>query len=373
MDTVGESQNHILIVEDEDALREIVRALLEERKYLCTDVPNAKAALALLEKDPHAYDLVLSDIIMPEMNGLQFLERVRALYPDLPVVMLSALHDIRIALDAIRSGAYDYVVKPFEKDQLYLGVERALERHRLIEENRRYQLHLEDLVRQRTMALEAALQELERSYDVTLEALGSALDLKDAETEGHSKRVTAYTIAIARAMGVGPEQLKTIARGAYLHDIGKMAVPDSILRKPGPLTDDERKLMRTHCRRGYEILSRIHLLGEVAEIVLSHQEHYDGTGYPRGLRGEETHLGARIFAVADALDAMTWDRPYRSALSFDEARAEIERNRGKQFDPKVVDVFLSLPERLWQELRDRMGDEFSLSAAGWEQALAVGD
>lgn len=368
---MAENRNRILVVEDEDALREIVRVLLEERGYDCAEAPNALEALSLLEAEPQAYQLVLSDIMMPGMNGLEFLERVRGRYPDLPVLMLSALHDIRIALNAIRAGAYDYVVKPFEKDQLYVAVERALERRRLIEENRRYQLHLEDLVRQRTRLLEAALAELERSYDFTLEALGSALDLKDAETEGHSKRVTAFTLAIGQALGVDPEKRKTIARGAYLHDIGKMAVPDSILRKPGPLTHEERELMRQHCRRGYEIISRIEFLEEVAEIVLSHQEHYDGNGYPRGLKGEEIHLGARIFAVADALDAMTSDRPYRRAMSFEDARAEILRCRGTQFDPAVVDAFAALPETLWEELRNRIGEDFSLSEAGWEKSLST--
>jgi putative nucleotidyltransferase with HDIG domain len=366
------NDNHILVVEDEDALREIVCCMLEDRGYQTTAAPLAPKALEYLAADPEKHQLILSDIIMPEMNGLQFLERVRQLYPDLPVLMLSALQDVRIAMEAIRAGAYDYVVKPFERDQLFLAVDRALERRRLILENRRYQSHLEEMVRQRTEALESALRELERSYDFTLEALGNALDLKDSETQGHSKRVTAFTVAIARAMGVGPEELKTIARGAYLHDIGKMAVPDSILRKEGPLDPAERELMRTHCQRGHDILAHIGYLKEVSEIVLSHQEQYDGGGYPRGLRGSQIPLGARIFAVADTLDAMTSDRPYRKALTLDQARAEVQRVSGTQFDPAVVEAFMTIPDSVWNELRQGVGKGFTLAATGWEKALSIG-
>src|SRR6266404_4884442 len=194
-----------------------------------------------------------------------------------------------------------------------------------------------------------------------LEALGGALDLKDAETEGHSKRVTAYTIAIAKAIKVDPGLLPQIARAAFLHDIGKMAIPDMILRKPGPLTPEEREVMRTHCEIGFNMVTRIPFLREAAEIVLSHQEYFDGTGYPRGLRGEQIPLGARIFAVADALDAMISDRPYRKALPISHAREEIQRCSGTQFDPTVVEVFLAMPGTLWNELRENIGRPYRLS------------
>ena len=365
------ANDRILVVEDEEALGEILCSLLEERGDFGLHARNGREALTVLDTSPKGFQLVLSDIVMPEMNGIQFLEQARKLYPDLPVIMLSALHDIRIAMEAIRLGAYDYVVKPFEKDQLYLAVDRALERQRLVAENRRYQLHLEELVRVRTQEVERALRELERSYDFTLEALGSALDLKDSETEGHSRRVTAYTLEISRVMKLSPQELKTIARGAYLHDIGKMGVPDSILRKTGPLSEVETTFMRTHCQRGYDILARVQALQEAAEIVLSHQESYDGAGYPRGLKGEQIPLGARIFAVADTLDAMTSDRPYRKAVSFARARAEILEFRGTQFDPRVVDVYLSMPDSTWIELRGRIAEGFSLSALGWQRTLSA--
>ena len=235
----------ILVVDDEEAIREVVCTLLEAQGYECTAVSNGLLAQEDLEKNPR--DLVLSDMVMPEMDGLSLLEWLRKYHADIPVIMVTAMHDLSTALEAIRRGAYDYILKPFEKDQLYLGVRRALEHRRLVLENRNYQRNLEQIVEERTAQLKGALEQLEQSYDDTLEALGGALDLKDAETEGHCKRVTAFTIAIAKAMKVDPLLLPQIARAAFLHDIGKMAIPDQILRKPGPLTPEEREIMRTHC------------------------------------------------------------------------------------------------------------------------------
>jgi putative nucleotidyltransferase with HDIG domain len=254
----------------------------------------------------------------------------------------------------MRRGAYDYLLKPFERHHLVATVQRALDHRQALEESQSYQQSLEQVVQARTEMLRQAMEDLEHSYDVTLEALGDALDLKDSETEGHSKRVTAYTIALARAMGIGPATIKVVARGAFLHDIGKMAIPDEILRKPGKLTPQEQELMREHCARGYHILRKIPFLAASAEIVYTHQEHHDGSGYPNGLRGSEIPIGARIFAVADTLDAITSDRPYRKARSFDVAREEILSCSGTQFDPAVIEVFLKIPNELWQELRSEI-------------------
>ena len=219
---------------------------------------------------------------------------------------------------------------------------------------------LEQLVQDRTAQLSGALQRLEQSYDDTLEALGGALDLKGAETDGHRQRVTAFCIPIAKAIPVPNGYLPILARAAFLHDIGKMAIPDSILRKPGPLNNDEKQILRTHCEIGYNMLTKIPFLRDAAEIVLAHQEFYDGTGYPRGLKGEEIPLGARIFAVTDALDVMISDQPYRRAMPLSQAREEIRRCSGAQFDPKVVEVFLSLPESLWVELCKNLRAPFRL-------------
>lgn len=333
--------------------------MLESKGYRCTAVSNGRAAQEQVKRSTP--DLVLSDMIMPEMDGIKLLDWLREYDPEVPVIMVTAIHDISTALEAIRRGAYDYILKPFEKDQLFLGVGRALQHRRLVAENRSYQLKLEQQVEERTAQLTGALAQLEQSYDDTLEALGSALDLKDAETEGHCQRVTAFTISIAKAMPVPAHYLPILARAAFLHDIGKMAIPDGILRKPGPLTDPEKEVMRRHCEIGYNMLIRIPFLRDAAEIVLAHQEFYDGTGYPRGLKGDQIPLGARIFTIADSLDAMISDRPYRKALPMAHACQEIRRCSETQFDPKVVEVFLTIPEQHWIDLREHLGSPFRLA------------
>jgi putative nucleotidyltransferase with HDIG domain len=351
----------ILVVDDEEAIREIVTSMLNSAQYKTRQAGSGTEALALLESGEE-FELMLSDLMMAGLDGIGLLEKSKEKFPDMPVVMVTAVHDISVALAAIRNGAYDYLLKPFEREQLLATVRRALENRRLKVENRTYQTNLESLVTARTEQLRKAMTNLERSYDITLEALGDALDLKDAETEGHSKRVTAYTIAIARHMGLSADQIRVIARGAFLHDIGKMAIPDAILRKPGALNTEEISVMREHCYRGYQLLRRIPFLGEASEIVYSHQEKFDGTGYPRGLKAEEIPLGARIFSVADTLDAITSDRPYRPAQTVKAAKEEIQRWTGRQFDPEVVKVFLGMPDKLWEDLRreiDGQGPSFT--------------
>jgi putative nucleotidyltransferase with HDIG domain len=348
----------ILVVDDEEAIREVVCSMLQHATYQCVQASSGVEALAILDRDSN-FQLVLTDLMMPEVDGVALLERVRELHQELPVVMVTAVHDISVALAAIRYGAYDYLLKPFEREQLLAVVCRALEANRLRVENRVYQSNLEKLVDQRTQELRETIAELEQSYDVTLEALGDALDMKDAETQGHSKRVTAFTVQIARAMGLAPEVIRTLARGAFLHDIGKMAVPDAILRKPNRLTEDESALMKEHSYLGYKMLKKISFLDEAADIVYAHQEHWDGNGYPRELKGEEIPLGARIFAVADTLDAITSDRPYRPARSVEAARTEIANWSGRQFDPYVVNVFLAIPASVWEGLHQEYDSQHS--------------
>jgi len=345
----------ILVVDDEAPVRSMIGATLEHHGYDVQVAISGSQAVEILIRN--SFDLVLTDIVMQDGNGIALLERIHAEQPHLPVVMVSAIHDISVAIDSMRRGAYDYLLKPFEREHLVATVQRALDHRQALQESHNYQQNLEQVVRARTEMLRQAMEDLEHSYDVTLEALGDALDLKDSETEGHSKRVTAYTIALARAMGISPVEIKIIARGAFLHDIGKMAIPDEILRKPGKLTPEEEEIMRDHCTRGYHILRKIPFLSEAAAIVYTHQEHFDGAGYPSRLRGNEIPIGARIFAIADALDAITSDRPYRKARTFDAARDEIVRCSGTQFDPSVVDVFLKIPNELWNELRAEINGE----------------
>jgi len=343
--------DRILVVDDEETIREIVSSMLGGAHFKTRQACSGMEALSILESGDE-FDLVLSDLMMAEMDGIALLERAKERYPDMPIVMVTAVHDIQVALQALRNGAYDYLLKPFEREQLLATVRRALENRRLKRENDAYRTNLEALVSARTQQLNTALSSLKESYDITLEALGSALDLKDAETEGHSKRVTAFTMAIAKKMGLSKEEIKVIAYGAFLHDIGKMAIPDAILLKPGKLTDDEMAIMKEHCYLGHKIISLIPFLAEAAEIVYAHQERYDGSGYPRELKGDEIPLGARIFSIADTLDAMTTDRPYRPKQTFEAAREEIERWSGRQFDPQIVKVFLEMPDNIWEDLRE---------------------
>ena len=343
-------ESRILVVDDEEAIREVVSSMLNQAGYHTRQAASGMEALELLDCGED-FDLILTDMMMPEMDGIALLEKIKERFPDVPVVMVTAVHDISVALAAIRNGAYDYLLKPFEREQLLLMVRRAVENRNLKIENHNYQINLETLVNARTEQLRQAISELERSYDITLEALGDALDLKDAETVGHSKRVTTYTIKIAAAFNVPSDKVRIIARGAFLHDIGKMAIPDAILSKPGPLTPAEILKVQEHCMHGYQMLRKIPFLLEAAEIVFSHQERYDGTGYPRKLKGTEIPLGARIFAIADTLDAITSDRPYRPAQDVQAARTEIEKWSGKQFDPEIVEVFLDIPSEVWTELR----------------------
>src|SRR5580658_1834676 len=343
--------DRILVVDDEEAIREIVCAILTAAGYACKQAGSGMEALALLNSG-EVFELMLSDLMMADLDGIGLLERTKEKFPDMPVVMVTAVHDISVALAAVRNGAFDYLLKPFEREQLLNAVGRALENRRLKVENRNYQLRLESLVEDRTAQLKTAMADLVRSYDITLEALGDALDLKDRETEGHSRRVTLFTIAIARAMGLPPEQINMIARGAFLHDIRKM-------------DDKETEIMREHCFKGYQIVKKIPFLSDACEIVYSHQEHFDGRGYPRGLKGKEIPLGARIFSVADTLDAIISDRPYRKARSFSEARTEIVAWKGTQFDPDVVDVFMTIPDDVFEDLRREINAQihpFSYSA-----------
>jgi putative nucleotidyltransferase with HDIG domain len=346
-------------VDDEKTVREALSTMLESRGYHCTTSSNGQAAQESVRKQ--APDLVLLDLIMPEMDRIQLLDWLRGYDPEIPVIMVTTIHDTSTALQAIRRGAYDYILKPFEKDQVFHAVGRAWQHRQLVTEDKNYRINLQQEVERKTAELTISLDLLAQSYDDTIEALGSALDLKDTETAGHSQRVTAYTIAIAKNVPVPLPYLTVLARAASLHDIGKLAIPGQILRKPGPLDDAEKVIMRTHCEIGYNMLTRIPFLRDAADIVLAHHEFFDGTGYPRGLRGEQIPLGARIISVANALDTMLSDWPYRNALPMSYAREEMRRGAGTQFDPKIVEVFLSIPEDHWIELRENLGSPFRLT------------
>jgi response regulator RpfG family c-di-GMP phosphodiesterase len=345
---VEPGKHSVLVVDDERAVCAVLSEGLAAEGYECQTVSSGQQALSLMEERP--FDVVLVDLRMPGMSGMEFLEQAGKIYPRSAFLMVTGEDDIRQAVQAMKLGAVDYLLKPVELEAVAFSVQRALESKRMELELESYRHNLEGVVEQRTKQLQAAMRRIEMTYDETLEALGAALDLRDAETAGHSQRVSRYCLEMAKAMSCSSDQLKQIARGSYLHDIGKIGIPDTILLKEGKLNTDETEVMQTHARIGYNMVSRIAFLAGAAEIVLTHQERYDGTGYPQGLVGHEIPLGARIFAVADTLDAMTSDRPYRRALPFSAAKAEIIRESGRQFDPEVVRAFLAFPEKVWEKI-----------------------
>ena len=374
VDTVS-SPTRILIVDDDASVRDVISVLLQEEGYHCRVAGGAEAALELAaaEETP----LVISDMKMPGRDGIWLLENFRQKYPDTSVIMLTGYGDTEAAVDCLRRGAVDYLLKPPKLTDLIRAIERALAKRRIEMARKRYQKKLERKVRDRTAELRSALKDIANTYQNTLLALVAALDAREHETSDHSQRVVQYTSAIATRMSISGQDLEEIGRGALLHDIGKIGVPDAVLLKPGRLTPDEWKEMRRHPDIGYQMIQAIPFLSTPADIVLSHQERWDGEGYPRKLPRHEIPIGARIFAVADTLDAMTSDRPYRLGTSFANAIAEIDRCGGKQFDPEVVRAFLDIGEAALIQIKaDMVAAKLSprqadLNAAEAEVALAL--
>jgi len=335
----------VLAVDDEPAACKLLSLVLAPPAFHCTAASSGVEALVALQREH--FDAVISDLHMPGIGGMELLTEVRHLHPHLAFLVTTGEDDVDVGVRAMRCGADDYLVKPLREGAVLASLESALHKRQLEQQIENYRQHLEEMVAERTGQLQSALQQVEHSYEDTLQALGAAIDLRDNETGGHSQRVCRYSLEIARALGWSDKQLQSLARAAYLHDIGKLGIPDGILLKPGPLTDNERKFMQQHVQIGFDVVKDILFLADAAEIILMHHERYDGGGYPRGLKRKEILLGARIFAVADAFDAITSDRPYRRASSFQSARETIGRLSGSQFDPQVVDVFLNIPEDIW--------------------------
>jgi putative nucleotidyltransferase with HDIG domain len=354
--TPEHNRDRILIVDDEANVRSILLKNLESEGSECIASPNAFDALNKIKSQ--RFSLVISDIMMPGMSGMELLRLVKKENPETAFIMVTGLMDINAAVDSLRTGACDFITKPFELMAMRRSVERALERRRLLMENRCHQEELERKVQERTCELNEALNDVEESYKITLEALVTALDAREHETRAHSQRVREYTLTLAEKLGLNPDELVQAGRGALLHDVGKIGVRDSILLKPAGLTAEEWVEMRRHPQIGYNILQSIDFLSLAAEIVLCHQERWDGNGYPNGLAGTSIPLGARIFAVVDTLDAMTSDRPYRKALSFEAALSEIRSCSGTQFDPRVTDAFLTIPPEAWMVIHDEVNRQY---------------
>jgi putative two-component system response regulator len=337
----------ILIVDDEVEITEILADLLSE-EYDCIRAGSAEEALTRLHEGE--FQLVISDITMPGMSGLDMIPHVKEFAPDTVVVMISGMQTVESAIGALRLGAFDYLMKPFDLRQVEAVVKRALEHHDLVVAKQRYENHLEELVEQRTIELDKALNSLEAAYRSTLKALTAALETRDSETHGHSERVVTYSLRLGREYGLSSEEMKALEFGSLLHDIGKIGVPDSILRKPAKLTEEEWVRMREHPIHGQQILRGIEFLQGASRVVAQHHEKWDGTGYPLGLRKEEIDICARIFSVADAFDAITSDRVYRRGKSYEAASQELDDWAGRQFDPKVVEAFHRVPKEDWEEL-----------------------
>lgn len=362
----------VLAVDDELAASKLIALMLSSPAFHCTTASSGEEALVALQRE--RFDAVISDLQMPGISGLELLTQVRRSYPHMAFLVTTGVDDLEVGVQAMRCGADDYLVKPLRESAIRVSLESALHKRQLELEVENYRQHLEEMVVERTGRLHAALHQLENNYESTLQALGAAIDLRDSETAGHSRRVCRYSLEIARAIGWSEKQLENLARGAYLHDIGKLGIPDRILLKPGLLTVEERKLMQRHVQIGFDVVKGIDFLSEASEIVLMHHERYDGGGYPRGLRGSEILLGARIFAIADTLDAITSDRPYRRASAFEPAREIIRKCSGSQFDPLVVDVFLNVPEETWPAIAKdlRQVDALSAELRGKSSKLHVG-
>lgn len=366
---------HVLVVDDEASASKLLALILSPPTFICSTACSGEEALVALQRK--RFDAVISDLRMPGISGVELLAEVRHRHPHVAFLVTTGVDDVDVGVELMRLGADDYLVKPLFESAVVASLERALHKRQLEQQVENYRQHLEEMVAERTGQLHAALRQIERSYEDTLQALGAAIDLRDNETAGHSQRVCRYSLEIARAMGWPDEQLGSLARGAYLHDIGKLGVPDGILLKAGPLTVDERKLMQRHVQIGFELVKDIPFLADAAEIVLAHHERYDGGGYSRGLKGEEILLSARIFAVADTLDAITSNRPYRNASSFESAREIIHHCSGSQFDPQVVVVFLGIPEETWpaiarsQRQVTTLSSQYSLELAVLSKGLGV--
>lgn len=350
----------ILIVDDEEDIRSLLSEFLDSTGYKTVTARNVSEALEIYNSDKDI-GLIMSDIRMPGRTGLELLSEIKIVDEDVIFIMISAVKDIESAISAMSKGAYDYVSKPFKLAQVKLVVEKGLDKRRLILENKEYQKSLENKVKERTVELQIAIERLDNTYKNTLRALATALDMRDEETQGHSLRVLQYSLKIAALMDIKDEEmLKNLEYGALLHDIGKIGIPDSILRKPSSLNEEEWDIMKTHPMIGYKILHDIDFLKKASEIVLHHHENYDGSGYPTGLLGEEIPLGARIFALADAIDAMTSKRLYREKMSFENAVDELKRFSGIKFDPVIVKVFFKKNIDEWKKesnsIRDHLKD-----------------
>lgn len=317
----GASPTRILLVDDEDWICDVLSRVLRRHQYVVNSAGSAEQALDLLREA--SFDLVISDMMLPGLSGLELSERVSRMHPNLPVVLITGRADADLMRDALRRGVCDFLPKPFDIETIPLVVERNLERRAL---DMQRQLAIDDTVMVNTV-----------------QALAAAIDAKEPFTAQHSRRVAQLALALARALELPSAEQRQLELAALVHDVGKIGVPDEILLKAGPLTEEEWAAMRLHPVQGAVIVGQVEQLTYVADVVRHHHERMDGAGYPDGLRGEAIPYLSRIIAVADAYEVMTSDRVYRARLSDETAMRRLHEAGGAQFDAQVVEAF----SRLW--------------------------
>jgi putative nucleotidyltransferase with HDIG domain len=331
-------ENRILIVDDEEMICFILAQRLFRETYLCTTANDGREALSQFYKN--TFSLIISDIKMPEMDGIELLKRVKTTNPNMMVMMITAFSEIDLAMEAMRLGAYDFILKPVDLELVVLSVKRALEKRRLEEEVGAYHKNLERQVEERTAELRQSLLVLKKAHLDSVKALAGVIDAKDPYTRGHSDRVRRMSMRIATYLGFSEERLESLVFGALLHDIGKIGIKDEVLQKQSLLNPKEYQYIQDHPLIGVKIMEGIDFFKDKIPMIRNHHEHYDGSGYPDGLIGEAIPLEARIVAIPDAFDAMTSLRPHRKAMPLEDVLVEMEKCKGKQFDPKILDIFL---------------------------------
>lgn len=341
-----ESEKTLLVVDEKPAIRRLLVEFLS-RKFVCAEADGYESALLKIREREFAVVLCGDD------SSDELISQLQAVSPRSVLVLISEQDSAEHATKAFRAGAFDFILKPFRLKVIDNSVNRAFEHYELKCLKDRYQFHFEEFVAERTTEVDKALEEIENSYRITLKALVQALETRDFETHGHSERVVTFSLRLGHELGLDKDMLRNLELGALLHDIGKIGVPDAILRKPAALNSEEWNKMKLHPQHGQKILRNIAFLEGASRIVAQHHEQWDGSGYPYGLRGEDIDIGARIFAVVDAFDAMVSDRVYRRGRPYRDALAELEKYAGTQFDPFVVKAFKQIPPEDWEILRDR--------------------
>ena len=350
-------EHRILIVDDEEMICSILNRRLTQEGYSCVTAHNGREALHRFLFMDHL-SLIASDIKMPEMDGMELLKQVKAVDPGMMVIMMTAYPEIDMAVEAMRMGANDFLIKPVDLDLLVLSVKKALEKKRLEKEIEAYRRHLESLVEKRTSKLQEAYQVLKRAHFDSVNALAGAIEAKDPYTRGHSDRVRKMSLNIGRRLGFSQERLENLEYGALLHDIGKIGIKDEVLQKQGLLNSQEYQHIQEHPLIGAKILEGIDFFKEKIPMIRYHHEHFDGSGYPDGLVGEAIPIEARIISVSDAYDAMTSMRPQRRVLPLQEVLLQLEMAKATQFDPGILEIFLS--EKIYQSSEtDHLFERFS--------------